>query len=142
MRTILVLLFIAYDKDGVTTRAPIVLISGSDGSAALTVHQGQKDIIESLDSLDLAAHDHHLPVGHLTKFEILLLVADISGKQVFDLLIVNLQVLHAELYLGTLSIHDTINCLKDIADGSRNNTIHDLNFVRYAVATIFDCIDD
>ena len=77
MRTIRILLFVAYDKDGVTTRAPIVLVSRSDSSAALTVHQGHKDIIESLDSLDLATHDHHLPIGHLTKFEILLFAADI-----------------------------------------------------------------
>ena len=78
MRTISVLLFVAYDKDGVRARAPIVLIGRSDGSAALTVHQGHEDIIESLDSLDLAAHDHHLPVGHLSQFEVLFLVADSS----------------------------------------------------------------
>ena len=118
------------------------MVGRSDSSAALTVHQGHKDIIKSLDRLDLATHDNHLTIGHLTKFEILFFAADIPRKQVFDLLVVDLQVLHAELYLGTLSINDTINCLEDVADSSRNNTIHDLNFVRYAIATICDCFDD
>ena len=118
------------------------MVGRSDSSAALTVHQGHKDIIESLDRLDLATHDNHLTIGHLTKFEILFFAADIPRKQVFDLLVVDLQVLHAELYLGTLSINDTINCLEDVANSSRNNTIHDLNFVRHAIATICDCFDD
>ena len=89
MRTIRVLLLVADNKDGVTARTSIVLVSRSDSSAALTVHQSHKDIIESLDSLDLAAHDHHLPIWHLTQFEILFLATDILRKQVFDFLIVD-----------------------------------------------------
>lgn len=87
-------------------------------------------------------HDH-LAIGHLSQLQVLHLPVRLDRQQILNLFVVDLQVLNAELNRGTFCLDDAVDRLKNIANCSRNDSIHALDIDGNSVSSaIFNGIDD
>jgi hypothetical protein len=140
----LVLLKEVNDENGVTPRAPIILVCAGDGARLLANHQSLEDVFWTCDA-DLCSIEHdNLPILLLAHLQIL--CGWLCREQVIESFLIDLEVVHTDFEGRVVGLHDLVHSVENFENCARNNTVQlldllrdDLVFVRNALR---DYIDD